>query len=162
MVVQNLKMAWSSSKCFPFLFSKCFPSVNQLSIGWPFQRFDEIQITSSSNDSFAFSYLLNPFLLATVSTNEISSFLYINQLGSISTSFWRYLLKSVRRKALGWISYFTPSSNSVPPNVFSWYILSNVNNASALITSRFSIGLFLLEHIKGSNVNSVASGAGPF
>ena len=36
-----------------------------------------------------------------------------------STSFWRYPLKSVRRKALGWISYFTPSSSSVPPNVFS-------------------------------------------
>jgi len=31
-------------------------------------------------------YLLNPFLLATGLTNEISSFLYINQLGSISTS----------------------------------------------------------------------------
>jgi len=46
--------------------------------------------------------------LATVLTNEISSFLYINQLGSISTSFWRYPLKSGRRKALGWISYFTP------------------------------------------------------
>jgi len=56
--------------------------------------------------------------LATALTNEISSFLYINQLGSISTSFWRYPLKSVRRKALGWISYFTPSSSSVPPNVF--------------------------------------------
>ena len=53
----------------------------------------------------AVSYLLNPFLLATALTNEISSFLYINQLGSISTSFWRYPLKSVRRKALGWISY---------------------------------------------------------
>ena len=65
------------------------------------------------------SYLLNPFLLATALTNKISSFLYINQLGSISTSFWRYPLKSVRRKALGWISYFTPSSSSVPPNVFS-------------------------------------------
>ena len=44
---------------------------------------------------------------------------YINQFGSISTSFWRYPLKSVRRKALGWIFYFTPSSSSVPPNVFS-------------------------------------------
>ena len=44
-------------------------------------------------------------------TNEISSFLYINQFRSISTSFWRYPLKSVRRKALGWISYFTPFSN---------------------------------------------------
>ena len=33
---------------------------------------------------------LNPFLLATVLTNEISSFLYRNQLGSISTSFGRY------------------------------------------------------------------------
>ena len=55
------------------------------------------------------SYLLNPFLLATALTNEISSFLYINQFGSISTSFWRYPLKSVRRKALGWISYFTPT-----------------------------------------------------
>jgi len=54
------------------------------------------------------SYLLNPFLLATALTNEISSSLYINQFGSISTSFWRYPLKSVRRKALGWISYFTP------------------------------------------------------
>ena len=53
------------------------------------------------------SYLLNPFLLATALTNEISSFLYINQFGSISTSFWRYPLKSVKRKALGWISYFT-------------------------------------------------------
>ena len=53
------------------------------------------------------SYLLNPFLLATALTNEISSFLYINQLGSISTPFWRYPLKSVRRKALGWISFFT-------------------------------------------------------
>ena len=52
------------------------------------------------------SYLLNPFLLATALTNEISS-LYINQFGSISTSFWRYPLKSVRRKALGWISYFS-------------------------------------------------------
>ena len=51
------------------------------------------------------SYLLNPFLLATALTNEISFFLYINQFGSISTSFWRYPLKSVRRKALGWISY---------------------------------------------------------
>ena len=28
-------------------------------------------------------------------------------------------MKSVRRKALGWISYFTPSSSSVPPNVLS-------------------------------------------
>jgi len=65
------------------------------------------------------SYLLNPFLLATALTNEISSSLYINQFGSISTSFWRYPLKSVRRKALGWISYFTPSSSSAPPNVFS-------------------------------------------
>ena len=55
------------------------------------------------------SYLLNPFLLATALTNEIS-FLYINQFGSISTSFWRYPLKSVRRKALGWISYFTPTA----------------------------------------------------
>jgi len=45
--------------------------------------------------------------LATALTNEISSFLYINQFGSISTSFWQYPLKSVRRKALGWISYFT-------------------------------------------------------
>ena len=75
------------------------------------------------------SYLLNPFLLATAVTNEISSFLYINQFGSISTSFWRYPLKSVRRKALGWISYFTPSSSSVPPNVFSnlffWPLLAN-------------------------------------
>ena len=61
----------------------------------------------------AFSYLLNPFLLATSLTTEISSFLYINQLGSISTSFWRYPLKSVRRKALGWISYFTPSGLKV-------------------------------------------------
>jgi len=60
-----------------------------------------------------------PFLLATALTNEISSFLYINQLGSISTSFWHYPLKSVRRKALEWISYCTPSSSSVPPNVFS-------------------------------------------
>ena len=66
-----------------------------------------------------FSYLLNTFLLAIVLTNEISSFLYINQLGSISTSFWQYTLKSVRWKALGWISYFTTSSSSVPPNVFS-------------------------------------------
>jgi len=65
------------------------------------------------------SYLLNPFLLATALANEISSFLYINQLGSVSTSFWRYPLKSVRRKALRWISYFTPSSSSVPPNIFS-------------------------------------------
>jgi len=39
--------------------------------------------------------------------------------GVVSTSYWRYPLKSVRRKALGWISYFTPSSSSVPPNVFS-------------------------------------------
>jgi len=31
-----------------------------------------------------------------------------------------YPLKSVRRKALGWISYFTLSSSSVPPNVFSF------------------------------------------
>ena len=75
------------------------------------------------------SYLLNPFLLATALTNEISSFLYINQFGSISTWFWRYPLKSVRRKALGWISYFTPSSSSVPPNVFSSidYILFSAN-----------------------------------
>ena len=102
-----------------FLYSLKISYTLELSIGWPFQRFDEVQITSSTNDSFAFSYLLNLFLLATVSTNEISSFLYINQLGSISTSFWRYPLKSVRRKALGWISYFMPSSNSVPPNVFS-------------------------------------------
>jgi len=29
------------------------------------------------------SYLLNPFLLATAVTNEIYSFLYINQFGSI-------------------------------------------------------------------------------
>ena len=65
------------------------------------------------------SYLLNSFLLATALTNEISSFLYLNKFGSISTSFWRYPLKSVRRKALGWISYFMPSSSSVPPNVFS-------------------------------------------
>ena len=61
------------------------------------------------------SYLLNPFLLATASTNEISSFLYINQFGSISTSFWRYPLKSVRRKALGWISYFTPEAKDWIP-----------------------------------------------
>ena len=54
----------------------------------------------------------NPFLLATALTNEISSFLYINQFGSISTSFWWYPLKSVRRKALGWISCFTPSSKN--------------------------------------------------
>ena len=33
------------------------------------------------------SYLLNPFLLATALTNEISSFLYRKQLSSISTSF---------------------------------------------------------------------------
>jgi len=57
--------------------------------------------------------------MATALTNEISSFLYINKFGSITTSFWRYPLKSVRRKALGWISYFTPSSSSVPPNIFS-------------------------------------------
>jgi len=60
-----------------------------------------------------------PFLLATASTNEISSFLYVNQFGSISTLFRRYPLKSVRQKALGWISHFTPSSSSVPPKVFS-------------------------------------------
>ena len=41
------------------------------SIGWPFQRFDEVQITSSTNDSFAFSYLLNPFLLVTVLTRDL-------------------------------------------------------------------------------------------
>ena len=89
----------------------------KLSIGWLFQRFNEVQIKSSTNDNSP--YLLNPFLLATALTNEISSFLYINQFGSISTSFWRYPLKSVRWKALGWISYFTPSSSSVPPNVFT-------------------------------------------
>jgi len=41
------------------------------------------------------------------------------QFGCISTSFWRCHLKSIRRKALGWISYFTPSTSSVPPNAFS-------------------------------------------
>ena len=97
------------------------PKPLELSIGWPFQRFDEVQITSTTNDNFAFSYLLNSFLLATALTNEISSFLYINQLGSISISFWRYPLKSIRRKASGWISYFTPSSSSVPPNVLIFF-----------------------------------------
>jgi len=59
------------------------------------------------------SDLLNPFLLATVSTNENLVFLFINQFGCTSTSFWRCPLKSVRRKALGWISYFTSSSCTV-------------------------------------------------
>jgi len=66
-----------------------------------------------------FSDLLNPFLLATVSINENSAFLFVNQFGGTSTSFWRCPLKSVRRKALGWISYFTPSSSSVPPKAYS-------------------------------------------
>ena len=43
----------------------------KLSIGWLFQRFDEVQITCSTRQ-LAFSYLLNPFLLATALTNEIS------------------------------------------------------------------------------------------
>jgi len=55
-----------------------------------------------------FSDLLNRLLLATVSTNVNSAFLFINQFGCTSTPFWRCPLKSVRRKALGWISYFTP------------------------------------------------------
>jgi len=67
---------------------------------------------------FFFSDLLNPFLLATVSTNENSAFLFINQFGCTSTLFWRCPLKSVRRKALGWISYFTPSSSSVSPSAY--------------------------------------------
>ena len=79
-------------------------------IGWNFRRnFDEVRITfrrSFNQWQLAFSYLLNPFLLATALTNEISSFLYIIQFGCISTSFWRCPLKSVRRKALGWNSYF--------------------------------------------------------
>ena len=61
-----------------------------------------------------------PFLIRHCSNQWDLFFLYINQSGSISTSFWRYPLKSVRRKALGWISYFTPSSSSVPPNVFKY------------------------------------------
>ena len=36
-------------------------------------------------------------------------FLFINQFGCTSTSFWRCPFKSFRRKALGWISYFTLS-----------------------------------------------------
>jgi len=89
------------------------------------------------------SYLLNPFLLATALTNEISSSLYINQFGSISTSFWRYPLKSVRRKALGWISYFTPSSSSVPPNVFSTsYFVSSTITAS----NPFPLVVLLMVH----------------
>ena len=60
-----------------------------------------------------------PFLIGHCFNQWHLLFLYINQLGSISTSFRRHPLKSVRRKALGWISYFTPSSSSVPTNVFS-------------------------------------------
>jgi len=63
-------------------------------------------IVSTNENS---SDLLKPFLLATVSTNENSTFLFINQFGCTSTSFWRCPLNSVRGKALGWISYFTPS-----------------------------------------------------
>ena len=59
------------------------------------------------------------------------------QIGSISTSFWRYPLKSVRRKALGWISYFTPSSSSVPPNVFS------IDNCETVIILRNCQTLYL-------------------
>ena len=47
------------------------PKPLKFSIGWLFQRFDEVQITCSTRQ-LAFSYLLNPFLLATALTNEIS------------------------------------------------------------------------------------------
>jgi len=57
--------------------------------------------------------------LATVSTNANSAFQFINRFGSISTPFWRCSLKSVRRKAVGWSSYFTPSSSSVLPHAWS-------------------------------------------
>ena len=64
----------------------------KLFIGWLFQRFDEVRIMfrrSFNQWQLAFAYLLNPFLLATALTNEISSFLNIIQFGCISTSFWR-------------------------------------------------------------------------
>jgi len=50
--------------------------------GWLFQRFEEVRMTfrrSFNQWQLAFSYLLNPFLLATASTNVISSFLYKGQ-----------------------------------------------------------------------------------
>ena len=100
------------------------------------------------------SYLLNPFLLATALTNEISSFLYINQFGSISTSFWRYPLKSVRRKSLGWISYFTPSSSSVPPNVFATLIHGFKLMVKKWIAHRlFRTGDYVRELILLSKIN---------
>jgi len=45
-----------------------------------------------------------PFLIGYFLTNKDFAFLFIHQFGCISTSFWRCPLKSVRRKALGWIS----------------------------------------------------------
>ena len=95
------------------------------------------------------SYLLNPFLLATAVTNEISSFLYINQFSSISTSFWRYPLKSVRRKALGWISYFTQWSNS------------KIDFFYRRVISPFAVKLFLLlfsYHCSTDNIGFSDSG----
>jgi len=72
------------------MFQKCFSELSldenlslKLFIGWLFQRFDDVRIFNQWQ--LAFSYLLNPFLLATALTNKISSFLYINQFGCIST-----------------------------------------------------------------------------
>jgi len=70
---------------------------------------------------------LKLFPLATVSTNENSVFLFINQFGCTSTPFWRCSLKSVRRKALRWISYFTP-------NASMRYWLTNINQISTTTT----------------------------
>jgi len=110
LLIKNLKMKSNSSpNDIPSKFVKiasCIVSNSSTNVStYPNYIFNQWQL--------AFSYLLNPFLSATALTNEISSFVHINQFGSISTSFWRCPLKSVRRKALGSISYFTPTTGYV-------------------------------------------------
>jgi len=63
--------------------------------------------------------------------NRKADFLLYNQFGCISTSFWRCPLKSVRRKALGWISYFTPSYNHSVVATVCWNTVTSVANISS-------------------------------
>jgi len=67
----------------------------------------------------AWSKRFIPKLFVWYSSRDIVRMEWRYKFGCASTPFWRCPLKSVRRKALGWISYFTPSSSSVPPDAYS-------------------------------------------
>ena len=74
----------------------------------------------SSSTLWKFLHLFSLWIGYLFSANENSAFLFIIKFGFISALFWKFSLKSVRWKALGRkIFYFKPSSNFVPPNVYS-------------------------------------------